>query len=195
MTAIRLVFIAIVLALTSACSQEPVEWSGTDISGMLPELKFSLQSENAAPVSEQDFTGKYNILFFGYTYCPDICPTTLARLKSALSKLEAAEQQRINILFVSVDPKRDAPEQLKAYTDAFGSEFIGLTGDMDALQTLTKRYRVAFGYGKPDETGAYEVSHSSAAFVFDADGKARLLLRDDLSADMIAKDLDQLLKS
>ncbi|MDN5939058.1 MAG: SCO family protein, partial [Salinisphaera sp.] len=96
-------------------------------------------------------------------------------------------------LFVSVDPRRDSPQDLASYTAAFGPRVVGLTGSQEQLQALTRRYRVTYGYGKTDDSGFYPVSHSSGVFVFDRDGKVRLLLREDLSAQQIAADLRRLL--
>lgn len=99
------------------------------------------------------------------------------------------------MLFVSVDPERDNPDRLRKYTDAFGPDFIGLTGEQDQLKALTKRYRTTYGYGEPDERGDYPVSHSSAVFAFNAQGEVRLLLRDDDGVRGITEDIEQLVRS
>lgn len=184
----------LLLALLAGCGSEPA-WNTKDISGLMPELAFTLTDENDRGVSAADYSGKLRLLFFGYTSCPDICPTTLGRLQAALGQLNETERQRTRVLFVSVDPERDGPAELRDYTRWFGPAFVGLTGTEKQLRELSRRYRTTFSYGKPDAHGEYEVSHSSAVFVFDAQGQARLLLRDSDSPQAIAADLKRLLSA
>jgi protein SCO1/2 len=133
------------------------------------------------------------MLYFGYTHCPDICPTTLANLSQALSKL-GAKADDVRVLFVTVDPRRDDAGVLKTYTRAFGPEFVGLrAGSDEVLRALSKRYRVTYSLDKPDAHGNYEVTHSSAVFIFDGTGKARLIAESADTADNITHDLKQLI--
>ncbi len=111
------------------------------------------------------------LLYFGYTHCPDVCPTTLSLLSHAVTAL-GTDAGQVRILFVSVDPARDTLAQLKTYAAAFGPEVVGLRGSEAELKALTKRYRVSYGYGKPDARGDYEVSHSSAVYVFDREARS-----------------------
>lgn len=178
------------LALLAACSEEP--WQTRDIAGLMPPLTFILTDENGETVSAEKYTDKANLLFFGFTSCPDICPTTLARLSNLLEQLPPEQRDRIQVLFVSVDPGRDTPADLREYTDHFGPRFIGLTGTQEQLRALNKRYRVTYGYGQPDETGFYPVSHSSAVFGFAPGGEVRLLIRRDDSSEAIVSDLKRL---
>ncbi|WP_440996141.1 SCO family protein [Arhodomonas sp. SL1] len=192
MGVLRVAAVALALAaLLIACSG--AEWRTKDISGMMPELDFELTDENGEAVTEADYAGKVNILFFGYTFCPDICPVVLARLMRILNELEPAEREQVQVLFVSVDPRRDTPERLREYTSAFGEDFIGLTGTQEQLKALNKRYRVTYGYGEPDEHGNYIVSHSGAVFIFDKDGTAQLLVRDSDPNEDVLADLRRLL--
>jgi protein SCO1/2 len=131
------------------------------------------------------------LLYFGYTQCPDVCPTTLATLARALHELGPAASQ-VRVLFVSVDPARDTASVLKRYVANFGPQFVGLRGSDAALTALAKRYRVAYSRGTPDANGFYPVSHSSAVFVFQKGGAVRLLAREDDKATTIAADLRQL---
>ncbi|MDX1604948.1 MAG: SCO family protein [Candidatus Competibacterales bacterium] len=181
------------LALLLAACSDPVDWKTRDISGLMPELAFTLTSERGEQVDAADYRGKALLLFFGYTHCPDICPLTLARLRAALNRLEPRQRQQVRVLFVSVDPARDDPARLREYTDAFGPDVTGLTGTQAQLQALTRRYRVTYGYGDPDENGDYLVSHSSAVFAFDPEGEVRLLIRDEHGPEAIAADLQRLL--
>jgi len=116
------------LMLLSACGDEKIQWEGTDLSGVMPDLEFSLINEAGEAVTEADYIGQPTLLFFGFTNCPDICPGTLASLSRAIDRLQADEQDDYQVLFVSVDPGRDTPQRLSDYTSAFGPQFIGLTG-------------------------------------------------------------------
>lgn len=160
----------------------------------MPPLEFDLTSEEARSVSEADYIGDVTLLFFGFTHCPHICPTTLANLAAVSQELGEDARDDLQVLFVSVDPDRDDPATLREYTDTFGPEFIGLTGDEEALQALTRRYRVTYGYGKKDAAGNYDVSHSNAVFAFDRDGNAQLLIREEDPKEAVMADLERLLQ-
>jgi len=181
------------LLLLTACGDTSKPWALRDISALMPTLMFSLHDGDGQPREAADYAGKVVLLYFGYTHCPDICPTTLARLASAVQQL-GNDAGRVRILFVSVDPTRDTPTVLKAYAQAFGPRVTALSGSQEQLVRLTKRYRVTYGLGKPDPEGHYEVSHSSAVFIFDAHGAARLLLTQKDSMRKLTTDLVRLLK-
>lgn len=179
----------------AGCS-EP-SWQTKDISGLMPPLEFDLINEQGEAVSAADYQNQITLLFFGFTHCPHICPTTLANLASVSKELENELEKEVRddlrVLFVSVDPARDDPETLRNYTQSFGPEFIGLTGDKAQLETLTRRYRVTYGYGAEDDAGDYDVSHSSAVFAFDREGEAQLLIRESDPRDAVLADLRRLL--
>ncbi|NWO05300.1 MAG: SCO family protein [Alteromonadaceae bacterium] len=179
------------LALLAGCGNNQ-PWHGKDISGLMPELAFELTGTNGQTVTASDSAGQLRLLYFGFTSCPDVCPDTLARLRVAINQLPEAKREQVEVLFVSVDPKRDTPERLASYVNFFGEHVTGLTGTEAQLRALSKRYRTTFGYDEPDENGNYNVSHSSAVYVFDHQGRARLLLRPDLSAQAISEDLARL---
>lgn len=180
------------LAVTLAgCSGQ--SWQTLDITGVMPELAFELTYENGETVTADQFEGRITLLYFGFTHCPDICPLTLSRLASVMRQLTPEERSELQVLFVSVDPARDSPEHLAHYTSAFGPEFEGLTGNQDALRALTRRYRVTYSYGSEDEHGFYDVSHSSAIFVFDRSRAARLVIRDSDPDSAVLNDLRQLI--
>lgn len=178
--------------LLAGCSGE-AEYTAHDITGVMPELAFELTDENGETVTADDFDGRLTLLFFGYTNCPDICPATMARINAALAGLDADVRNDIDVLFLSVDPKRDSPERLKQFTSSFGPQFVGLTGTQDQLTALTKRYRITYGYGEPNENGFYLVSHSSAIFVFGPDGQSRLLANQSETVDELTADIKTLL--
>jgi len=174
-----------------ACGDEG--WHGKSIDGLMPELEFELTAETGETVTESVFAGRPVAMYFGFTHCPDICPATLARLVAAVRRLPEPMQARLQLAFVSVDPGRDGPQQLRDYTDAFSERMLGLTGTQAQLKVLTRRYRTTYGYEQPREDGSYEVSHSSAIFVFDADLEPRLMLLDSLGVAEIAADLERIL--
>ncbi|NVD34838.1 SCO family protein [Marinobacter lutaoensis] len=181
------------LILTGCLGQDP-QWHGKDIRGLMPDLAFRLNAPSGAPVTPEASAGKVRLLYFGYTSCPDVCPSTLAGLRQAIRRLPEAERDAVEVLFVSVDPRRDTPERLSSYAGFYGEQVTGLTGPIPTLRTLTRRYRTTFGYDQPDAEGNYNVSHGSAVYVFDGTGRARLLLRPGLSPQQISEDLARLIR-
>jgi protein SCO1/2 len=183
----------LVCAAMSACGQEHLKFALHDISGHMPPLQFDLTDQDGKPVTAGDYRGKVVLLYFGYTSCPDACPTTLAKLTNTMHTL-GGEAEQVRVLFVSVDPKRDTAAVLKRYVAYFGPQFIGLRSASDGpLDALTRRYRVAYHREPPDRTGYYAVDHSSAIFIFDRDSKARVLADGTEAVPTIVHDLRQLL--
>ena len=180
--------------LVNGCSRGPVAppWHLLNITGGMPALQFTLTRDDGQVVTQKDYLGKTVLLYFGYTHCTDVCPTTLADLASILRKLGPAADL-VRVLFVSVDPARDSPALLKTYVSAFGPWFVGLTGNQDQLLALTKRCRVAYRRGKLDASGNYTVYHSSMVFIFDRQGNARLLTSPGDKPTAITDDLKRLL--
>jgi protein SCO1 len=165
-----------------------------DISGLMPPLQFNLTDDDSRPVTAANYRGDLVLLYFGYTHCPDLCPTTLASLGQALGRL-GPDAAKVRVLFVTVDPARDTPPLLRRYMSYFGPQFVGLRGDDEALRPLSRRYRVAYHRDPPDSNGNYAVEHSSVVFVFDQRGRARLLARDSDPPDQVAQDLRRLLQA
>lgn len=181
--------------LLVACTEQPAKWSLYDVSGHLPDLNFSLQAAGNKTLTQDDFKGKTVLMFFGYASCPDICPTTMAQLSEVIAKL-GDEAKDVRILFISVDPHRDTPDMLQAYVDAFNKNAIGLTGKEEQIQNLARKYRIAYQIEKPksgDNPEVYDVTHSRGVFIFDNQGKARLLASDTEAVDLVTKDVRQLL--
>jgi protein SCO1/2 len=184
----------VVLTLT-ACSDQNVKWSLYDVSGHLPDLRFSLQAAGNQKMTEKDFAGQTVLMFFGYASCPDICPTTMAQLTEVVNKL-GDHSKDVKIVFVSVDPHRDKPDVLQAYVKAFSDSAIGLTGDEKQVSELARRYRIAYQIEKPkpgDNADVYDITHSRGVFIFDRFGRARLLASDTEKIDTVVADLKQLL--
>jgi len=172
-----------------ACTQPgATHFHARDITGLLPDLQFQLTSGSGRAMAASDLQGKTTLLYFGYTHCPDACPMTLTYIDDALKRL-GAEASAVRVLFVSVDPGRDTPQVLQRYASSFGPQVVGLTGTDDQLTAVTKRYRVAYRRETPDANGDYAVYHSSAVFVFDRAGRARLLAAPSGPGDGLADDL------
>jgi protein SCO1/2 len=190
---IALIVLAVLLA---ACDkQAPVQqkFSSVDITGSPWGKDFHLTDHNGQPRSVADFKGKAVVLFFGYTNCPDMCPMTMYKLATAMEKL-GKDAERVQVLFVTLDPKRDTPEILKKYASAFHPSFIGAYGDEQTTQETAKEFKIFYQHQKPDANGFYTVDHMGPSFVFDPQGRLRLFIADQHSADMIAQDLQTLLK-
>jgi protein SCO1/2 len=193
----RRTILGLAAATLAAACHAPQHWHSTDVSGSTPDLQFTLtRATDGKTVTAKDYHGKVVLLYFGYTYCPDICPTTLAHVAQALTPI-ASSANDVRVLFITVDPARDDLKTLKDYTANFGPEFVGLRGSPNELATLAKRYRVAYSVKPDPDPARYVVNHSSALYAFDRDGHARLLMSDlsgtspDLKAD--TADIRQLL--
>jgi protein SCO1/2 len=188
---IAAMLLAAALITLAGCGNSQ-HWGLKNITNLMPDLRFTLTDQSGKTVHARDYRGKVLMLYFGYTHCPDVCPTTLATLAQALKAL-GKDADAVRVLFVSVDPARDTSEVLKDYVQAFGPQFVGLSGDEATLRKLARRYRVTFALDKPDAKGDYTVSHSSAVFVFDQQGRVRLLGRGSDTPAAIAGDLTRLM--
>jgi len=179
--------------LLAACGKPQSPWHATDITGAMPPLDFQMTRANDGnAVGAGDYRGKIAILYFGYTHCPDICPTTLANLAEVLDKL-GPKASDVRVLFVTVDPNRDTLPLMKGYVNSFAPQIDGLRGTPDQLTALTRRYRVAFSV-TPDSPGhPYEVMHSNAVFFFDGAGRARLVSTETKDIDGTLADVKRLL--
>ena len=182
---------ALLLIILQSCSK-PVNWNATDITGNMPDLAFSLVGPGGDNIRAEAFLGKPVLIFFGFTSCPDVCPTTLTRLAMILKTMESTVED-IQVVLVTVDPSRDTPEIMKSYTASFGSWLLGLTGPEAALEKLRKSYGVYAAMESSDSKGTYNVMHSTAIFAFDAQGRARLLISDISDTDAVVADLTQLI--
>lgn len=182
------------LALLAACGHAPPPWQLNDVRGHLPDLQFNLTNDNGKPVTAADFRGKYVVMYFGYTHCPDVCPLTLVHLHLVMQKL-GADAGKVQILFVSVDPARDTPQVLHQYVSAFDPRIVGLTGTPVQIASMAKNYRAAFNRDATQAGGGYQVSHSSGIYIFDRTGHARLLGTSADTVDAITHDLKLLIES
>jgi protein SCO1/2 len=186
---------AATLGALAGCTHKSEPWQLTDVTGHLPDLEFSLTSDDGKPVTGDTFKGRTSLVYFGYTHCPDVCPETMGRLMQVIDKL-GPDAQDVRILFITVDPARDTPQALHNYVGAFDSKHAeGLTGTDRQIESLAKRYRVAYQMEKRDPKGNYEVTHSSAVYIFDRQGHARLLATDKDTPDVFAQDLRRIIEN
>jgi len=167
-------------------------FNNIDISGAEYARDFTLTDAGGARRTLGDYHGKAVVLFFGYTHCPDVCPTTLARLAQA-RKLLGPEAERVQVLFVTLDPERDTPQLLARYVPAFDPSFVGLTGTQQQIEAAAREFKVFFQKVPGPTPDTYTLDHSSGSFVFDPKGHVRLYLTDRSGAEQIAADLKRLL--
>jgi protein SCO1 len=184
--AMRIVVLFVTLIALAGCSRP--QFHMTDISGAMPKLDFHLVREGDELVSGADYRGKVVALYFGYTHCPDVCPATLANLADMLARVKSPD---VRVLFVTVDPDGDTAATLGDYVKAFSPQMDGLRGTGNQLADVARRYRVAYSVKKGPP---YEVMHSNAVFVFDRDGRARLVTTDTTDTAAIAEDVKRLLE-
>jgi protein SCO1/2 len=148
---------------------------------------FTLTDHNGKTVTDRDFRGRYMLIYFGYSFCPDVCPTTLGVMAEALQKA-GGKAQRITPIFITIDPERDTPQVLADYMKAFGPQFIGLTGSPAAIKDVEKKYRV-YAAKRPLDRGGYGMDHSSVLYLMGPDGKMISFYDEAISPDELAKDL------
>jgi protein SCO1/2 len=183
--------LALALAACSGAGEEP-PLKGAAIGG-----PFTLTNQDGRQVTERDFAGRYRIIYFGFTHCPDVCPTDLAVIGQALRRFEKsdpARAARVAPIFVSVDPERDTPPVLKEYVAAFHPRLIGLTGTQQQVAEMVKRYG-AYGAKEPVAAGGgYNVNHSRLAELIGPDGKPIALLPYEKGAEAVADELERWVK-
>ena len=175
----------------AACDGAP-KFKSTDITGVDYGKALELPDTSGRVRHLEDFRGKAVVLFFGFTHCPDVCPTTLADLAGVMKTL-GPDADRVQVLFVTVDPERDTPEDLAKYVAAFDPKFIALRGDLAATQRAAKEFKIYFEKRKQGDT--YTIDHSAQTYVLDPQGRLRLLVRADRLAQDLPDDLRVILAS
>jgi protein SCO1/2 len=195
--------LALALGMVACDRQALLDVKGTDISHAAEfksvegggDRRLALNDHNGRPVTLATFRGKVVVLFFGYTHCPDVCPTTLSDMAQALKLLRPEDARKIQVLFASVDPERDTPETLRAYVPYFHPDFLGLYGTPGQVARAAREFRVVYRkHVEPGATG-YLVDHSAGSYVVDAQGNLRLYLPFAMPAADIAHDLSALLRA
>lgn len=168
--------VALSLGLLLGGCGDPAKLGVINVAGSVPRLSFAMtRAEDGKPVNAASYRGKIVLLYFGYSECPDECPTTLANLSEVLARL-GGEARDIRVLFVTVDPERDTAPALVRYVANFAPQIEGLRGTPDELARFARRYRVVYSVRPASREHPYEVTHSSGVWVFDGSGAARLLI-------------------
>ena len=185
------IFLCLAFILSSCGEQKlPSPFHSSDVSFRFEQADFKLTDHNGKPRTLADFRGKVVALFFGYTHCPDVCPTTLADMSLAMDKL-GKDAERVQVLFVTVDPERDNPEMLALYVPAFNPSFLALYGDLLATQQVADTFAVTFQ--KQPTSSGYSVDHSAGTFLIDPKGRVRLLAPYGQRWEWLAEDIRLLL--
>lgn len=184
----------LLLALTLAgCGLPQPSFKNTDVTGADCCKDFRLTDHYGKTRTLADFRGSAVVIFFGYTNCPDVCPTTMAEMKAVLQQL-GADAQRVQVLFVTLDPERDMRELLANYVPAFDPRFLGLYGDLETTAKTAKEFRVFYQKQPGPTSSSYTLDHSAGSYVFDPQGRVRLFVRHGDGGANLAADLRALLK-
>mgnify|MGYP006190144663 FL=1 len=176
----------------AGCSEPAASFTGIDITGADYATGFSLTDHNGQPRTLADFKGKAVVLFFGFTQCPDVCPTTMTEVAEA-KRLLGADGERLQGLFVSIDPERDTPEIMKQYMASFDPSFLALYAAPDKLPELAKSYKIYYKKVDGPTPTSYTMDHSAGSYVYDPQGRIRLYHRYGTGSAALAADLKKLL--
>jgi protein SCO1/2 len=192
---VRTVAFLLLGCLLSACSNtaKPVFLS-TEISGASFGANFNLADHSGSVRTLEDFKGKAVVIFFGYTNCPDACPTTMANLASAVRKL-GEDAQRVQVLFVTIDPEHDTPALLQQYVSSYDPAFLGLSGDIETTKKTAAEFKTFYQKQIATKPEHHSVDHSTGTYIYDTKGRLRLYVTTEKGAEVFAHDLAQLLRS
>lgn len=190
---LRALAATLVAGLLAACSPEALKFKSIDITGADYVKGFALPDHNGVQRSLADFKGKAVVVFFGFTQCPDVCPTALADL-AEVKRLLGPQGDKLQGIFVSVDPERDTPEVLKAYMANFDPGFLALRPSMEQLPDVAKGFKVFYKKVEGPTPTSYTIEHSAGSYVFDSQGQVRLYTRQAVGAQGLAEDIALLLK-
>lgn len=191
---LRLCLIVVAIMVTG-CSQEVLKFNNVDITGSKAFGRdFSLIDHHGKQRQLGDFKGKLVVIFFGYTQCPDVCPSTMNEMQGVM-ELMGKDADRLQVIFITVDPERDTLDLLAQYVPAFDKRFLGMRPDtVESLQKVTKDFRVFYSKVPGKSPGNYTIDHTAGSYVFDPDGQLRLFLKHQQGPQLIAEDLKLLLK-
>jgi protein SCO1/2 len=192
--ALRGFIVTVMTMMLVACSPKP-EFKNVDITGSTAFGKdFSLINPDGKVRTLADFKGKAVVMFFGYTQCPDVCPTTLTEMQQVMTLL-GPKSDKVQVLFVTVDPDRDTAAILKQYVPSFDSRFLGLRpADEAALEKVTKDFKIYYKKVPGNSPGSYTMDHSAGSYAFDQEGRLRLYIKHAQGPETLAHDLKELLK-
>ncbi len=190
----EILFCGLLALSLAACGPSSPKFQGSDVTGSGFGRDFKLTDHTGKVRTLADFHGKAVVIFFGYTQCPDACPTTLSELNAAMARL-GADADRVQVLFVTVDPDRDTPELLSHYVPAFNPAFLGLYGDAAATAEVAKEFKVLYQKQPGATPGSYSMDHSAGTFIFDPQGRLRLFVTHGQGPDLYAHDIRELLRA
>lgn len=189
----RLFASAALLSLLAACERSPIpSFQGVDLSGASYARDFELQDVDGKTRRLADYRGKVLAVFFGFTQCPDVCPTTMGELKTVKEELGAQGADLVPI-FISVDPERDTAELLRQYSAAFGADFVALRGSLAQTEAVAREFKAYFKKVPNEKGDGYSVDHSAAVYLFDRQGRVRVYVRYGSGAQALLGDVKQLL--
>ena len=188
-----LAVLAVLLTLALTACTKPASFENTDVTGLRYAEDFALTDHTGQPRNLASFKGKVVLVFFGYTQCPDVCPTTMVELAGVMKELGPLADQ-LQVLFITVDPERDTQQLLAEYVPAFDARFLGLRGDAAATAKVAKEFKVFFAKVPGKQPGSYSMDHTAGSYVFDKQGKVRLFVRHGQGSGPLVNDLKQLLR-
>lgn len=188
----RILVSALLAVGVAACGPATPKFQGSDVTGAGFGRDFKLTDAQGRQRTLADFRGKVVVLFFGYTQCPDACPTTLSELAAAMQAL-GPDAARVQVLFVTIDPERDTAELLAQYVPAFNPTFLGLRGDAQATAEVAKEFKVLYQKQPGTTPGSYSMDHSAGTFIFDPEGRLRVYVSYGQEAQVFAHDIGALL--
>lgn len=186
--------VTLTTGVLTACSPDKLQFKSIDLTGADYAQGFSLVDHNGQLRTLKDFAGKIVVVFFGYTQCPDVCPTTLAEM-AQIKQLLGPDGDKLQAIFITVDTERDSPEVLKAYMGNFGPTFLALRPSMDQLPEVAKDFKVYYKKVDGKTPGSYTMDHSAGSYIFDVKGRIRLYSRYGGGAEALASDIRLLLKN
>jgi protein SCO1/2 len=186
------VLVAVVAGLAAACDSGAPRFNNVDVTGANYAHDFRLTDPSGATRTLADFRGKVVVVFFGFTQCPDVCPTTLSDMAEVRKRLGASGEQ-VQVIFVTLDPERDTPQVLAQYVPAFDPTFIGLRGTPEETAAVAKDFKVFYQKVAGRTETSYTLDHTAGSYVFDRDGRLRLFVRHANGIDPILADLKRLL--
>ncbi|TMG99696.1 MAG: SCO family protein [Betaproteobacteria bacterium] len=192
--ALGVLLVAMLAFALASCTPQGTTFQSSDVTGSTFGRDFALPDFNGKERTLADFRGKAVVVFFGYTQCPDVCPTTLAALAEAMKRL-GPEADRVQVLFITVDPERDTPDLLSKYVPAFDPRFVGLRGDAEQTARTAKEFKILYQKQPGASPGSYTMDHSAGTFIFDPQGRLRLYVGLAQGPDVFAHDLRELLKA
>lgn len=188
----RALLLAAMLLLAACGGPPPAPFNATDVTATPVGRDFELADPTGKKRRLSEFKGKAVMLFFGYTHCPDVCPTALSGMRDAMNLL-GPDAARVQVLFVTVDPERDTPEVLGQYVPWFNPSFLGLWGDSQVVAGIAKDFGVFYKKQPGSSPETYSIDHMATSFIFDPQGRQRLLVQHGTAPDKIAADLRRLL--